>query len=152
MWRAQVPVRAVRGATQVAADEQEQVLAATRDLVAEVLRANELVENDILSILFTATADISSVAPALAARQLGLNQPALICAQEMTVAGSMPRVVRLLAHVETTRTAAQVRNVYLNGTELLRVDVPAIPDASPPDAPVVDAPAAASPGRTQVDR
>jgi len=122
-----VPVRAVRGATQVAVDEKEQVLAATRELVSQVLAANELVEDDVLSILFTATADISSVAPALAARQLGLNQPALICAQEMAVAGSMPRVVRLLAHIETDRTAGQVRNVYLNGTELLRVDVPAVP-------------------------
>ena len=122
-----MPVRAVRGATQVAVDEKEQVLAATRELVSQVLAANELVEDDVLSILFTATADISSVAPALAARQLGLNQPALICAQEMAVAGSMPRVVRLLAHIETDRTAGQVRNVYLNGTELLRVDVPAVP-------------------------
>ena len=122
-----MPVRAVRGATQVAVDEKEQVLAATRELVSQVLAANELVEDDVLSILFTATADISSVAPALAARQLGLNQPALICAQEMAVAGSMQRVIRLLAHIETTRPAGQVRNVYLNGTELLRVDVPAIP-------------------------
>jgi len=122
-----VPVRAVRGATQVAVDDKEQVLAATRELVSQVLAANELAEDDVLSILFTATADISSVAPALAARQLGLNQPALICAQEMAVAGSMPRVIRLLAHIETTRPAGQVRNVYLNGTELLRVDVPAIP-------------------------
>ena len=122
-----MPVRAVRGATQVAVDEKEQVLAATRELVSQVLAANELAEDDVLSILFTATADISSVAPALAARQLGLNQPALICAQEMAVAGSMPRVIRLLAHIETTRPAGQVRNVYLNGTELLRVDVPAIP-------------------------
>ena len=122
-----MPVRAVRGATQVAVDDKEQVLAATRELVSQVLAANELVEDDVLSILFTATADISSVAPALAARQLGLNQPALICAQEMAVAGSMPRVVRLLAHIETDRTAGQVRNVYLNGTELLRVDVPAVP-------------------------
>jgi len=122
-----VPVRAVRGATQVAVDDKEQVLAATRELVSQVLAANELGEDDVLSILFTATADISSVAPALAARQLGLNQPALICAQEMAVAGSMPRVIRLLAHIETTRPAGQVRNVYLNGTELLRVDVPAIP-------------------------
>ena len=122
-----MPVRAVRGATQVAVDDKEQVLAATRELVSQVLAANELAEDDVLSILFTATADISSVAPALAARQLGLNQPALICAQEMAVAGSMPRVIRLLAHIETTRPAGQVRNVYLNGTELLRVDVPAIP-------------------------
>lgn len=122
-----MPVRAVRGATQVAVDDKEQVLAATRELVSQVLAANELGEDDVLSILFTATADISSVAPALAARQLGLNQPALICAQEMAVAGSMPRVIRLLAHIETTRPAGQVRNVYLNGTELLRVDVPAIP-------------------------
>ncbi len=131
-----MPVRAVRGATQVAVDDKEHVLAATRDLLAEVLRANELVQEDILSILFTATADISSVAPALAARQLGLNQPALICAQEMAVVGSMPRVVRLLAHIETARAAAQVCNVYLNGTELLRADVPPIETRPAPGAEV----------------
>ena len=121
-------VRALRGATQVDGDEREIVLAATRELVGEVLSRNELGPQDVVSIVFTATRDLTAVAPALAARQLGLHDAALICAQEMWVEGSMPRVVRLLAHVETTRRRNEVVNVYLHGTEVLRADVPAVPD------------------------
>ena len=122
-----VTVRAVRGATQVDADERETVLAATRELVGEVLGRNDLTPQDVVSIVFTATRDLTAVAPALAARQLGLHDVALICAQEMWVEGSMPRVVRLLAHVETPRRRDEVVNVYLNGTEVLRADVPKVP-------------------------
>jgi len=121
-------VRALRGATQVDADERETVLTATRELVGEVLARNELEPQDVVSIVFTATRDLTAVAPALAARQLGLHDAALICAQEMWVEGSMPRVVRLLAHVETNRRRDEVVNVYLHGTEVLRADVPAVPD------------------------
>ena len=121
-------VRAVRGATRVERDDRETVLAATRELVGEVLDRNDLTPQDVVSIVFTATRDLTAVAPALAARQLGLHDVALICAQEMWVEGSMPRVVRLLAHVETARPRDQVANVYLNGTEVLRADVPAVPE------------------------
>jgi len=128
---AAVAVRAVRGATQVDVDERGVVLAATRDLVSAVLERNALSGEDVVSILFTGTRDLTSVAPALAARQLGLHDAALICAQEMWVEGSMPRVVRLLAHVETDLPRDAVRNVYLNGTEVLRADIPAVPGATP---------------------
>lgn len=122
-------VRAVRGATQVEVDDRELVLVASRELVTLVLERNGLTAEDMISIVFTATRDLESVAPAMAARQLGLHDVALICAQEMWVEGSMPRVVRLLAHVETDRRQADIVNVYLNGTEVLRQDVPAVPDA-----------------------
>ena len=122
-------VRALRGATQVDADDREIVLAATRELVGEILVRNDLAAQDVVSIVFTATRDLTAVAPALAARQLGLHDVALICAQEMWVEGSMPRVVRLLAHVETTRRRDEVVNVYLRGTEVLRADVPTVPDS-----------------------
>src|SRR3954451_20663204 len=122
-------VRAVRGATRVDVDERERILAATRELVGEVLARNELEPQDVVSIVFTATRDLTAVAPATAARQLGLHDAALICAQEMWVEGSMPRVVRLLAHVETTRPREELVNVYLHGTEVLRADVPAVPDS-----------------------
>ena len=121
------PVRAVRGATSVDVDEKEHVLAVTRELVAEVMEANKLLPEDVVSIVFSATRDISSVAPALAARQLGLNDSALLCLQEMHVEGALPRLVRLLAHVETELTPGQVRNVYQRGTDVLRADVPAVP-------------------------
>ena len=119
-----MPVRAVRGATQVSADQGDLILAATGELVSEVLRANDLSADDVISILFTATPDLRSQAPALAARRLGLTEVALLCAQEMLVVGSMPRVVRLLAHVETDRPRTEVCNVYLNGTEALRGEPP----------------------------
>ncbi|MFN0280893.1 MAG: chorismate mutase [Kineosporiaceae bacterium] len=126
-----MPLRAVRGATQVTNDDREHVLAATRELVERVMVDNDLSTDDVVSIVFTATRDVVSVAPALAARQLGLHEAALICAQEMWVEGSMPRVVRLLAHVETDRPRGRVANVYLNGTEVLRADVPPVPGAAP---------------------
>ncbi|GLY32407.1 chorismate mutase [Kineosporia sp. NBRC 101731] len=120
-------VRAIRGATAVDVDEREHVLERTRELVSEVMEANKLDQDSIISIIFTATQDVSSVAPALAARQLGLNDPALICVQEMHVEGAMPMLVRLVAHVETELDRDQVRNRYLRGTDQLRVDVPPIP-------------------------
>ena len=122
-------VRALRGATRVDADERETLLAATRELVGEILDRNDLAPQDVVSIVFTATRDVTAVAPAMAARQLGLHDVALICAQEMWVEGSMPRVVRLLAHVETARRRDEIVNVYLRGTEVLRADVPAVPDS-----------------------
>jgi chorismate mutase len=123
-----VAVRAIRGATQVDVDEKEHVLAVTRELVAQLLEGNKLEPDDVISIVFSATRDISSVAPALAARQLGLHEPALLCLQEMHVEGAMPRLVRLLAHVETDLPRDRVQNVYQRGTEVLRGDVPALPE------------------------
>jgi chorismate mutase len=122
-----VAVRAVRGATRVDVDEREPILTATRELVAELLDRNQLKPPDVVSVVFTATRDLTAVAPALAARQLGLHDAALICAQEMWVEGSMERVVRLLAHIETEHPREAVVNVYLRGTEVLRADVPPIP-------------------------
>jgi chorismate mutase len=121
-----VAVRAVRGATRVDVDDREHILTATRELVAHLLESNELEPQDVVSVVFTATRDLTAVAPALAARQLGLHDVALICAQEMWVEGSMERVVRLLAHIETDRPRQAVANVYLRGTEVLRGDVPPI--------------------------
>jgi chorismate mutase len=121
-----VAVRAVRGATRVDVDDREHILTATRELVAQLLENNELEPQDVVSVVFTATRDLTAVAPALAARQLGLHDVALICAQEMWVEGSMERVVRLLAHIETERPREAVANVYLRGTEVLRGDVPPI--------------------------
>lgn len=125
-------VRAIRGATRavvdgVVVDEREHVLALSRELVREMLDRNKLTGCDVISILFTATRDLTCVAPALAARQLGLDDVALICAQEMWVEGSLTGVIRLLAHVETDRPRAEIQNVYLNGTEVLRGDVPPVP-------------------------
>jgi chorismate mutase len=116
-------VRAIRGATQVDADDREQVLEATRELVSAIMDRNELVHDDVISILFTATPDIVSEFPALAARELGFGDVPLICATEMSVPHGMPRVLRLMAHVETERPRDDIQHVYLRGAVALRRDI-----------------------------
>jgi chorismate mutase len=116
-------VRAVRGAIQLDVDEREQVLAATRELVSAVLAANSLTQEDVISIFFTATADVRSEFPAVAARELGLGDVPLMCAQELNIAGAMPLVIRLMAHVNTTLPRDQITHVYLRGATALRRDL-----------------------------
>jgi chorismate mutase len=116
-------VRAIRGATQVDADDREQVLEATRELVTAIMSRNQLVHDDVISILFTATPDIVSEFPALAARELGFGDVPLICATEMNVPHGMPRVLRLMAHVETERPRDDIQHVYLRGAVALRRDI-----------------------------
>lgn len=116
-------VRAIRGATQVDADERELVLEATRELVTAVLERNQLQHDDVISILFTATPDLVSEFPALAARGLGFGDVPLMCATEIGVPHALPRVLRLMAHVETDRPRAEVQHVYLRGAAALRRDI-----------------------------
>ena len=116
-------VRAIRGATQVDADDREQVLEATRELVSTVLERNELEHDDLISILFTATDDLSSAFPAEAARRMGMGDIPLLCAREIPVVGSMPSVVRILMHFHTELGLREVTHVYLDGAERLRDDI-----------------------------
>lgn len=118
-----VSVRAVRGAVQVDVDERGEVLSRTRDLVQEVVQANDLTLDDFISVIFTSTADLVSEFPAVAARELGMGDVPLMCARELEIAGSMPRVIRLMAHVETTRARSEIKHVYLNGAQALRRDI-----------------------------
>lgn len=115
--------RAIRGAIQLDVDEREHLLASTRELVTEVIAANELSSDDLISILFTCTADLRSEFPALAARELGLGDVPLLCTVEIDVPGAMPRVVRLLAHAEMDRPRGEVQHVYLRGAVGLRRDL-----------------------------
>jgi chorismate mutase len=116
-------VRAVRGAIQLEADEREHVLASTRELVTAVLEANDLTKDDVISIVFTATPDVHSEFPAVAARELGMGDVPLMCTQELDIAGAMPLVIRLMAHVNTPRTRAEVTHIYLRGAAALRRDL-----------------------------
>jgi chorismate mutase len=118
-----VAVRAVRGATQIEVDERDQVLARTAELVREVMTSNDLTFDDFISIIFTSTDDLTSAFPAYAARQIGFTDVPLLCARELDIEGSMPRVIRLLAHVETERSKADVTHVYLHGAANLRRDL-----------------------------
>ncbi len=117
-------VRAVRGAIQVDDDDRQQVLDATTELLQAVLDRNALSSDDLISVLFTATPDLRSEFPAYAARQMGITDVPLMCACEIAVPGAMPRVLRLLAHVETDLPRAAVRHVYLRGAAQLRTDLP----------------------------
>ena len=117
-------VRAVRGAIQVDANEREDILQGTSELVLEVLARNEIDPADLISIVFTATPDLDAEFPAYAARLLGLVDVPLLCTTEIAVPGSMPRVLRLMAHVETDRPRVEIRHVFLRGAAALRTDLP----------------------------
>ena len=116
-------VRAARGAIVVVHDDDDLVLDATERLLAAVLERNAIESDDLISVLFTVTDDLRSVFPAEAARRMGLGRVPLMCAREIPVAGSMPSVVRLLAHFHSDRTLDQVTHVYLDGAESLRDDL-----------------------------
>lgn len=117
-------VRAVRGATQIEADEREQILEASAELVTAVLDRNGISAEDLISVVFTATPDLRSEFPAYAARLMGITDVPLLCSVEIDVPGAMPRVIRLLAHVETERARSEIRHVYLRGAAALRTDLP----------------------------
>jgi len=116
-------VRAIRGAIQLDADEREQVLSSTRELVSAVLEANSLTKDDVISMMFTATADVRSEFPAVAARELGMGDVPLMCTQELDIVGAMPRVIRLMALVNTNLSREQITHVYLRGAATLRRDL-----------------------------
>ncbi|MCY7399877.1 MAG: chorismate mutase [Nocardioides sp.] len=116
-------VRAVRGATQLDEDTREHMLDRVAELVGDVMSANQLEVDDFISIIFTATSDLVSEFPAYAARQLGFSDVPLVCARELEIEGSMPRVVRLMAHIDTDLPRADVTHVYLHGAANLRRDL-----------------------------
>ena len=116
-------VRAIRGATQLEDDSREHMLERVAEMVTDVMRSNDLQVEDFISIIFTATSDLTSEFPAYAARRLGFDDVPLICARELEIEGSMPRVVRLMAHVETELPRAEVTHVYLHGAAHLRRDL-----------------------------
>ena len=116
-------VRAVRGAVQVGSSDRTEILAGTAELVTEVMSRNELSPDDVISVIFTATPDLTAEFPALAARQLGFQEVPLLCASELDVPGAMQRVVRLMMHIETSKPRAAVQHVYLRGAAALRLDI-----------------------------
>jgi chorismate mutase len=118
-----VAVLAVRGATQVDEDDRDQILEATAELVTEVMTRNALTTDDVISVLFTVTPDLSAEFPALAARKLGFHEVPLLCAREIDVPHALPRVIRLMAHIQTDRPRSDVQHVYLRGATALRVDI-----------------------------
>jgi chorismate mutase len=117
-----MPVRGIRGATVVTADTPEAIRAATRELLLAIVAANQIDLDDVVSVFFTTTPDLTAEYPALAARQLGWTDTALMCGQEMNVPGSLPRCIRVLIHWNTDRRPEAIHHVYLHAAAQLRPD------------------------------
>jgi chorismate mutase len=115
---------ALRGATTVDEDEREQLLERTQEMLVLLLQRNQVGHDDLVSILFTATDDLVSEFPAIAARQMGLGDVPLICARELGIRHGNPRTVRVLLHCYSTIPRANLRHVYLHGARHLRDDLP----------------------------
>jgi chorismate mutase len=117
-------VRALRGATTFDVDEIDHVTSRVVDLVTQMLAQNDVDHDDIISILFTATDDLSAVFPATAARTIGLGDVPLICARELAITGATKQCIRVMMHLETERSRSELRHVYLEGATTLRDDLP----------------------------
>jgi chorismate mutase len=116
-------VRAFRGAVQLDVDERGHLIESVQELMTELLEQNQIGHEALISIVFTATPDVHSEFPALAARELGIGDVPLICAQELDVTGAMPRVIRVMVHAESELARTDVRHVYLRGAAALRTDL-----------------------------
>lgn len=112
--------RGVRGATTCEENSREAILVATREMLQLLIEANDLQPDDIASAIFSTTPDLTAEFPAVAARELGWLNTALLCGHEMAVPGSLPRCIRVLVHWNTTRSAAEVVHVYIQGATNLR--------------------------------
>lgn len=117
-------VRAIRGATTLERDERSHLFARTQELISAVLDRNRLREDDLISIVFTATDDLHCAFPAEAAREAGITHVPLLCARELDVEGSIDRCIRVLVHAYTDRRPPELRHVYLHGARQLRTDLP----------------------------
>ena len=119
-----VKVRALRGAITCDEDTKGEIDEKTQRLVRELLERNAVDHDDVVSIIFTATTDLTAEFPATAARALGLGDVPLLCARELEIGHGMPRVVRVLVHCYTDRDRGDLHHVYLEGARALRDDLP----------------------------
>jgi chorismate mutase len=117
-----MPTRALRGATTATENSASAIHDATRELLLEIVRANELDSADLVSALFTMTPDLDAAFPARAARELGWTRVALLDAQSPHVEGDLPHCIRVLIHINTEKTVEQIRHIYLRAARTLRPD------------------------------
>ena len=119
-----MPIRGIRGATTVSADDPELILEATRELLEAILQQNEAMDpEDVASALFTVTDDLASTFPAQGARQMGWGLVPMLCAREIPVPNSLPRVIRVLVHWNTELKQNEITHVYLREAGKLRPDL-----------------------------
>jgi len=112
--------RGIRGATTIERNKREEILAATTELLELLISQNDLRAEDVASAIFTMTDDLDAEFPALAARAMGWTEVALMCMREIPVPGSLPMCIRILLHVNTERSASEIRHVYIHGAVNLR--------------------------------
>jgi|OM-RGC.v1.023099760 chorismate mutase len=125
--RTEMPCRGVRGATTADSNTRDGILVATRQLLALIIRQNEIATEDVVSAIFTTTRDLNAEFPALVARQLGWLDVPLLCGHEVDVPGSLQQCVRILVHWNTGKSQQDVTHVYLKGATVLRPDLSNLP-------------------------
>ncbi len=118
-----MPVRAIRGATCLSADDKAEMSEAVAELLVEMLERNGITQKDVISVLLTSTPDLVCGFPATAARDVGFHEVPLICAQEIPVEGALERTVRVMMHVETDTRRSEIEHVFLRGAQVLREDL-----------------------------
>ncbi|MEM7115994.1 MAG: chorismate mutase [Chloroflexota bacterium] len=132
--------RGVRGATTITQNDKEEILEATRELLTTLIRLNDIRPEDVASAYFTTTVDVNVTYPAVAARQLGWLDVALLCGHEMQVPNSLPMCIRVLIHWNTTRSQKEIVHVYLRDAKSLRPDRLDLPPVEPEQmSPIVAA-------------
>jgi chorismate mutase len=112
--------RGIRGATTVEQNDRDEILAATTELLQLLIEKNELEQEDVASAIFSVTDDLNADFPALAARDLGWTEVALMCMREIPVPNSLGKCIRILLHVNTERSAGEIQHVYIRGAVALR--------------------------------
>ena len=117
-------LRALRGATTCEKNSAEEIFEVTQELLTRMMERNDLEHDDVVSVLLTTSPDLTAAFPATAARGVGFGDIPLMCASEIDVPGAMPRCIRVMMHVYTTRSREQMRHVYLRKAQALRDDLP----------------------------
>ena len=116
-------VRAIRGAIQVESNTVEAIYAGVKELLSEILVANALIPDQVISVILTSTVDLTADFPAAAAREIGFGAVPLLCAAEINVPGALPRVIRVLLHCESEKKSLEITHIYLKGAVALRRDL-----------------------------
>jgi chorismate mutase len=119
--------RGVRGATTITRNGRDEILSATRQLLALMIRRNGIESRDVASALFSTTPDIDAEFPALAARQLGWLDVPLLCGHEMAVPGSLPLCIRVMIHWNTDKPQNEIEHIYVRDANRLRPDLSKLP-------------------------
>ncbi len=119
-----MPVRGIRGATSIPANTKEEILSATREMLETILAENQgLLKEDIASIIFTTTQDVTAEFPPVAARTLGWSAVPMLCSHEIPVPGSLPMTIRVLIHWNTDKAQDEIKHIYLREAKKLRPDI-----------------------------